>query len=69
MNITNVNDFDPNLLMINEIAVFNRGSAMYEISYDKESNTPYIVFNDIEFLEKVVKINIYYFVKQKTINK
>ena len=48
INMTNVNDFDPNLLIINEIAVFNSGSTMYEISYDKESNTPYIALNDIE---------------------
>ena len=31
MNMTNVNDFNPNLLIINEIAVFNSGSTMYEI--------------------------------------
>ena len=47
-SMTNINDFDPNLLIINEIAVFNSGSTMFEISYDKESNTPYIVFNDIK---------------------
>ena len=46
-DMTNINNFDPNLLIINEIAVFNSGSTMYEISYDKESNTPYVVFNGI----------------------
>ena len=46
--MTNINNFDPKLLLINESAVFNSGSTMYEICYDKESNTPYIVFNDIE---------------------
>ena len=45
--------------MINEIAVFNSAPTMYEISYDKESNIPYIVVNDrIYFQKKVVKINI-----------
>ena len=48
MNMTNVNDFDTNLLIINEIAVFISRSTMYEISCDKESNTPYIAFSDIE---------------------
>ena len=52
MTMTNVNDFHPNLLIINEIAVFNSGSIMYEISYEKESNTPYTVFNDIFIFRK-----------------
>ena len=46
MNMTNVNDFDPKLLLINEIT-FSSESTMFESSYEKESNTPYIVFNDI----------------------
>ena len=29
--MTNVNDFKPNFLIINEIAVLNSGSTMYEI--------------------------------------
>ena len=46
--MTNINDFDPKILMINEIAVFNSGSTMYEIiSYNEKCNTPYIVFNNI----------------------
>ena len=44
---TNINNFDPNLLIINEIAVFNNsGSTMYEISYNEEYNILYIVFNN-----------------------
>ena len=45
--MTNINNFDPDLLIINEIAVFNSGSTMYEISYNEECNTPYVVFNNI----------------------
>ena len=45
--MTNINIFDPDLLIINEIAVFNSGSTMYEISYNEEYNIPYIVFNNI----------------------
>ena len=37
-DMTNINDFDPDLLIINEIAVF---------SYNEECNTPYVVFNNI----------------------
>ena len=42
MSMTNINDFDPNLLLINEITTFNSGSTMFEISYCEEMNTPYI---------------------------
>ena len=45
--MTNINNFDPDLLIINETAVFNSGSTMYEISYNEECNTPYVVFNNI----------------------
>ena len=46
-DMTNINSFDPSLLIINEITVFGSGSTMYEINDDKEPNTPHIVFNDI----------------------
>ena len=57
--MTNVNDFNPKLLLINEITTFNSGSTMFEISYEKESNTPYIVFNDIECIFRKSGINKY----------
>ena len=46
-DITNINNFEPNLLIINETVVLNSGSTMYEISYNKECNTPYFVFNNM----------------------
>ena len=46
-DMTNIINFAPDLLIINEIAVFNSESSMYEISYNEESNTPYVVFNNI----------------------
>ena len=48
MIMTNTNDFDPKLLLISEITTFSSGSTMFEINYCKESNTPYIFFNNIE---------------------
>ena len=45
--MTNINNFDPNLLIINEITLFNSGSTVYEISYNEEYNIPYTVFNNI----------------------
>ena len=32
-NMTNINDFDSKLLLINEIKTFKSGSTMFEISY------------------------------------
>ena len=46
-DMANINSFDPNLLITNEIAFFNSGSTMYEISYNEEYNIPYTVFNNI----------------------
>ena len=46
-DMTNINNFDPDLLIINVIAVFDSGSPMYEISYNEEFNTLYVVFNNI----------------------
>ena len=59
MNMTNVNDFDPKLLLINEITTFNSGSTMFEISYCEESNTPCIVFSNIECIFRKSSINKY----------
>ena len=47
-SMTNINNFDPKLLLINEIRIFRSVPNMFEINYCEESNTPYIVFNDIE---------------------
>ena len=58
-DMTNINNFDPKLLLINEITTFKSGSTMFEISYCEESNTPYIVFNDIECVFRKSGINSY----------
>ena len=42
-DMTNIKKFDPDLLIFNEIAVFNSGSIMHEISYNEECNVPYVV--------------------------
>ena len=57
--MTNINNFDPKLLLINEIATFNSGSTMFDISYCKESDTPYIVFNNTECIFEKSGINSY----------
>ena len=60
-DMTNITDFDPRLLLTNEITTSNGRSIMFmfEISYSKENNTPYIVLiTSSVILEKVQSINI-----------
>ena len=47
------------IILINEFAIFENGSTMFDINYCKESNTPYIVFNDIECVLRKSEINSY----------
>ena len=56
IDMININNFDPKLLLISEDTTFNSQSAMFEISYCDESNTPYVVFNDIERVFKKVAL-------------
>ena len=58
-DMTNINDFDPKLLLINETTTFKSGSTMFEISYCEENNVPYIVFNNIECIFRKSGINKY----------
>ena len=37
--MTNINDFDPKLLVINEFTIFENGSIMFDINYCGENNT------------------------------
>ena len=58
-DMTNINNFDPELLIINEIEVFNSRKTMFEISYCEEPNTPHIVFNDITCIFRKSRQNKY----------
>ena len=44
MNMTNINDFDPNFLVINEFTIFENRSTIFEINYCQENSTPHILF-------------------------
>ena len=48
MNKTNINDFDPKLLVINEFTIFEDGSIMFDINYCETINVAHIVFNNVE---------------------
>ena len=58
-DMTNSNNFDPKLILINEFKIFENGSTMFDISYSKESNTPYVVCNDVECIFRKSGINKY----------
>ena len=47
-DMTNINDFDPKLLVINELTMFENRLTMFDISYCEKNNTPHIVFNNVE---------------------
>ena len=47
MNMTNVNDFNVKLLLINKFTMFENRSTIFEINYFEENNTSHTVFNDI----------------------
>ena len=47
-DMTNINDFDPKLLVINELTMFENRLTMFDISYCEKNNTPDIVFNNVE---------------------
>ena len=48
MNMTNVNDFNVKLLLINEFTIFENRSIMFDISYCEENNVAYILFDNVE---------------------
>ena len=47
MNITNIDDFDPEFLLLNKFTIVDDLSTMFDINYCEENNTTHVVFNDI----------------------
>ena len=47
-NMRNINDFNPELLSIDDFAIFKDGSMMFDIVFCEENTVPHIVFNSIE---------------------
>ena len=46
--MTNINDFDPEFLLVNDFKSRKDGSILFNMSYCEENNVPHIVFNNIE---------------------
>ena len=49
--MTNIKNFDPSLLNIDQVSFENNDSAIYEIEYFKSldsSNSLYLVFNNLD---------------------
>ena len=56
--MTNTNNFNLRLMLINEFTILENGSVMFDISYF-EKFTPHVVFNDIECVFRKSGINSY----------
>ena len=46
--MTNIDDFDPEFLLVNDFKSSKDGSILFNMSYCEENNVSYIVFNNIE---------------------
>ena len=46
-DMTNINNFNPKLMLINEFTIFKNGSIMFDISYF-EIFSAHVVFNNIK---------------------
>ena len=46
--MTNINDFNPEFLLINDFKSSKDGSILFNVSYCEENNVPRIVFDNIE---------------------
>ena len=47
-NMTNINDFDSEFLLVNDLKSSKDGSIVFNIAYCEKNNVPHIVFNNIE---------------------
>ena len=60
--MTNIEDFDPTLLNIDQVTFESADSIIYDIKYTKtldSSNSLYLIFNNLDaYIEKGVGINI-----------
>ena len=48
--MTNINDFDPEFLLVNDFKSNKDESIFFNMSYCEENNVPHIVFNNIKCL-------------------
>ena len=46
--MTNINDFGPEFLLVNNFKSSKDGSILFNMSYCEENNVPHIAFNNIE---------------------
>ena len=50
MNVTSIDDFDPEFLLFNKFTIIV--SIMFDVNYCEKSNPPHVVFNNIECVFK-----------------
>ena len=52
MNVTNIDDLDPEFLLFNKFTIIDDLSIMFDVNYCEQNNTPNVVFNNIEYVFK-----------------
>ena len=55
-NMTKINDFDPDFLLINDFKTSKDGPILFNVNYCEENNIPHIVFNNIECIFRKVSV-------------
>ena len=48
MNMTNINDVDPEFFIVNDFKDNKDGSILFNLCYCEENTVPHIVFNNVE---------------------
>ena len=66
-NMTNISDFDPEILLVNNFKSSKDGSIVFNITYCEENNIPHIVFNNIECIFRKIGIFSYLIFCEKKI--
>ena len=55
----NVNNIDPEYVLVNDFKSSKDGSVLFNIAYCEENRVPHIVFNNIECIFRKSGIHIY----------
>ena len=52
MNVTNIDDFDPEVLLFDKFTIIDDLSIIFDVNYCERNNTPHVFFNNIECIFK-----------------
>ena len=68
-NTTNINDVDPEFLLVNDFKSSKDGSIVLHIAYCEENDVPHIVFNNTECVFRKNEIFSYFIFCESDKNK